>query len=293
MVSLRFHLVSIVAAFLALGIGVLMGVTVVDQGVVNVQERQLDALQGRLDDRRQEIDRLDQQVSALSKQRDQILTYSATSAASALSPVVVIGLPGAENDSIKEVSSMLRDAGVAEVSVLRISRDWIASSSLSDRDLLVASVRPVGVAELGDESVPAFAMAAASALVEDSLVESDDDAYPFTHYFNNVVLVDSGSSEAGYLSEARKVVAGFATSGVVLVSFSVPNSEDSNAPEANPLASSLRVDRSSSVSLVPRVEPLVQYGLVEALALAQDGHSVDMGDTSDSVTTNLVEQGSA
>ena len=35
MINFRFHLVSLIAVFLALGLGILVGSTVVDQGIVN------------------------------------------------------------------------------------------------------------------------------------------------------------------------------------------------------------------------------------------------------------------
>jgi len=58
MVSLRFHIVSLVAVFLALAIGVIAGTTVIDQGVVNVLENQTDALREARDAARAESDLL-------------------------------------------------------------------------------------------------------------------------------------------------------------------------------------------------------------------------------------------
>lgn len=58
MISFRFHLVSIVAVFLALGLGVLTGTTVLNRGIVAQLERQTDQLvetSGRLRDQVREL----------------------------------------------------------------------------------------------------------------------------------------------------------------------------------------------------------------------------------------------
>ena len=49
MISFRFHLVSLVAVFMALGVGVLTGTTVINRGVVSRLESQTDALSTDLD----------------------------------------------------------------------------------------------------------------------------------------------------------------------------------------------------------------------------------------------------
>ena len=54
MINFRYHLVSIVAVFLALGIGIIMGTAVIDRAVVDRLERQQDDLDKRIDDVRSE-----------------------------------------------------------------------------------------------------------------------------------------------------------------------------------------------------------------------------------------------
>ena len=64
MVSFRFHLVSLVAVFLALALGIGMGVTVIDKATV-------DLLQNRLDGVRQDVNQANQRSSQLQTQLDQ------------------------------------------------------------------------------------------------------------------------------------------------------------------------------------------------------------------------------
>lgn len=63
MINLRYHIVSLAAVFLALGAGILMGSTVIDQGIVTQLEGQTkalranrDALQTRTEDLQRELD---------------------------------------------------------------------------------------------------------------------------------------------------------------------------------------------------------------------------------------------
>ena len=59
MISFRFHLVSLVAVFLALGLGVLAGTTVLNKGIVSVLEAQTNELRETSASLRQRVDRLE------------------------------------------------------------------------------------------------------------------------------------------------------------------------------------------------------------------------------------------
>jgi hypothetical protein len=61
-VSFRFHLVSLVAVFMALGVGVLAGTTVINRGIVTGLERQTADLARRTDDLQGEVNRLEAEV---------------------------------------------------------------------------------------------------------------------------------------------------------------------------------------------------------------------------------------
>ncbi|MBV8234224.1 MAG: copper transporter, partial [Acidimicrobiia bacterium] len=45
MLNLRYHVVSLVAVFLAIGIGVIMGVTVIKSGIVDQLQKRLDSVE--------------------------------------------------------------------------------------------------------------------------------------------------------------------------------------------------------------------------------------------------------
>lgn len=58
MIDFRYHIVSLIAVFLALGVGVIVGATVLDAGRVRVQEATLERLRDDLRDARSDIDAL-------------------------------------------------------------------------------------------------------------------------------------------------------------------------------------------------------------------------------------------
>ncbi|HYH28079.1 MAG TPA: copper transporter, partial [Actinomycetota bacterium] len=55
MISFRFHLVSLVAVFLALGLGILAGTTVLDRQIVSQLERQTDRLSRTAEGLREDV----------------------------------------------------------------------------------------------------------------------------------------------------------------------------------------------------------------------------------------------
>jgi hypothetical protein len=67
MVNFRFHLVSLIAVFLALGVGIIVGSTVIDQATVQGLERNVKSLTGQRSDARQERDEARQALSRWQK----------------------------------------------------------------------------------------------------------------------------------------------------------------------------------------------------------------------------------
>src|SRR3954454_8987798 len=58
MINFRYHVVSILAVFLALAIGTVMGASFVGRGVIDNLQRRIDTVQGRVDAQRDENGRL-------------------------------------------------------------------------------------------------------------------------------------------------------------------------------------------------------------------------------------------
>ena len=119
MINFRFHLVSLVAVFLALGLGILMGSTVIDQGIVDRLDREIKSV-------RNENSKVEAQNSDLTKQNKQLQQYiddlSPYAGAARLDglSVAVVAENGVDGDVVKQTETMLRDAGADVPAVLSL-----------------------------------------------------------------------------------------------------------------------------------------------------------------------------
>ena len=117
MISFRYHLVTIVAVFLALALGVLMGTTVVNQGVI-------DDLQRRTEDASKRADELRNQVNALSVQArawDQfgaVVQPQLIEDELASREIVLVTLEGVDVREVDQVRRTLQAAGASVMGLL-------------------------------------------------------------------------------------------------------------------------------------------------------------------------------
>ena len=137
MINIRYHIVSITAVFLALGIGVALGSTFLDRATVNVLETQITSAEKRIKATNDENDRLNQQVSQ-SRERDAalILVGSEPLLADELAdvPVLVVAAPGVESDSVDVLSTILERSGADFRGTVELSDD-LAFTGDGDADL--------------------------------------------------------------------------------------------------------------------------------------------------------------
>jgi hypothetical protein len=110
MINFRFHLVSLTAIFLALGIGIAVGATVVDRATVDFLETRLKGVEARLDTTDTENERLRAEVdrwTAFSEQaRDEAVAGRLEGV-----PVLLIGVQGIDRQPVDELRRSLTSAG--------------------------------------------------------------------------------------------------------------------------------------------------------------------------------------
>lgn len=138
MINFRFHLVSLVAIFLALGVGVAMGASFVDRATVETLRDRLDQLEGNYRDRGGQIDELraalrgqDERVAALAAEGSTLLAGRL-----AQRNVVLVAPAGMDDDAVDATWSVLRSAGANRAGTLRVQ----PAVTLSD-DAALAAVR--------------------------------------------------------------------------------------------------------------------------------------------------------
>lgn len=109
MISFRFHLVSLTAIFLALGIGIAVGATVVDRATVDFLENRLEGVEARLDTTDTENDHLRTELGRWSSFAEQARD-EAVAGRLADVPVLVVGVRGIARRPVDELRQTLAAA---------------------------------------------------------------------------------------------------------------------------------------------------------------------------------------
>lgn len=152
MINFRFHLVSLIAVFLALALGIVIGSTLIDRAIVDALRNRIDAVEGNLDDR----------IAANDELRTEVLRqqeYVEGSAPYALDgrlldvPVVVLAPAGVDEDVVGDTVEVLRQAGASVPGIVWFTDGWRLENDDETQafaSLLAAgSTSPDGLRELG------------------------------------------------------------------------------------------------------------------------------------------------
>ncbi|QGG95224.1 copper transporter [Actinomarinicola tropica] len=150
MINLRYHIVSITAVFLALGIGVALGSTLIQRGLV-------DTLNDRLDEQAERLDRTDGENAELRGRLDEIaeLDERLTTEGTALYaghltdvPVLVVATGGVDESLVDLTRRSLRDAGAQVHGILRFTGRWTDLDEGEVAELAELTEQPVAEADL-------------------------------------------------------------------------------------------------------------------------------------------------
>lgn len=128
MINFRFHLVSLTAIFLALGIGIAIGATVVDRATVDFLETRLKGVETRLDTTDAANEKLTADLQRWSTFADQASDDALAGRLEGV-PVLVIGVAGMDRKPVEELRQSLL---VAKASVQ--GTVWFTSKLKLDKD---------------------------------------------------------------------------------------------------------------------------------------------------------------
>ena len=121
MINFRFHLVSLTAIFLALGIGIAVGATVVDRATVDFLETRLEGVEARLDSTDTENAELRTELGRWSSFAEQAGDEAVAGRLAGV-PVLVLGVEGIDRRPVDELRRVL---GAADASLL--GTVWLTS----------------------------------------------------------------------------------------------------------------------------------------------------------------------
>jgi Copper transport outer membrane protein, MctB len=130
--------VSLVAVFLALALGIVMGYGVLGQPTVSGLQDRVDQVQGRINSVRRDNDQLQGEVNRLNGYADQSSQFAVTGRLVG-TPVVVVALRGVDPARARDVVTLARGAGATVGGILWLESKWTLSA-LADTKALAAAV---------------------------------------------------------------------------------------------------------------------------------------------------------
>ena len=183
MINIRYHIVSITAVFLALGIGVALGSTFLDRATVDVLDRNIRSAETRIRETKDENARLSRELDdARERDTSLIVVGSETLVEDHLTdvPVLIVAAPGVGEDDAAALRTVLERSGADLRGMLQV-RDGFAFDGDDDVDAGLAEdlglEDPTG-AEVAtaarDQLVAALVAAGAPAPVEDPDAPAED-----------------------------------------------------------------------------------------------------------------------
>ncbi|MFI5053150.1 MAG: copper transporter [Acidimicrobiia bacterium] len=128
MINFRFHIVSLIAIFLALALGVVIGAGVIDRGVVDALDSRLNTVEAKSDRIKSENDRLSAENQQLSGAIGDLQPFSVTGRLLSDS-VGLVAARGVEADEIKGVAKAVQDAGATATGTLWLESKWKLDAS--------------------------------------------------------------------------------------------------------------------------------------------------------------------
>ncbi len=131
MINFRFHIVSLIAVFLALAVGVVFGATVVNSAIVNRLNDRIDTVEENANNRKKESDELRGQVSQLQGYIDGSQDFAVTGRLNGIT-LATIATRGINEDAVVNTVELAQKAGARAPGII-----WLEDKlTLSDDDAL-------------------------------------------------------------------------------------------------------------------------------------------------------------
>ena len=154
MISFRYHLVTIVAVFLALGLGVLAGTTVLDQGLVKNLKARTDAAERQAAGIQKELTTVKEQSGQLQDLLGEAAPYLVQGRLSGRS-VVVVTYDGSDPTARNEALDALQQSGADVRAVLAVTGKMAAPDPTSRSELAaLLGLPPVSAATSSSRANP-------------------------------------------------------------------------------------------------------------------------------------------
>ena len=227
MIDFRYHLVSIIAVFLALAIGLVVGAAA-------LQPTETKALLALSSHERKTNQTLEQDNNALSKQNAADQSFAQAASGRLLADllagqrVVLVTAPGADNTTITGVTAAVQQAGAKLTGQVSLQPQFFDTGGGTESNLEAQArqAAPPGVAAAGDAANPEYGQQSAANVIAAALVTKDGPGASAAAIQSSAIL--SGFAQQGYLhvsSNGGTLGAQRATLAVVIIPAAPPGSE--------------------------------------------------------------------
>ncbi|MFB4318734.1 copper transporter [Actinomadura sp. 21ATH] len=277
MIDFRYHLVSIVAIFLSLALGIILGSTTLSQSVTKGLQRQTAALAKSNEEHRRAEDRLRRQVEGDENFARSLAPQIVADRLKGQS-VVFVETPGASNSSIEQLSGLAKNAGATVTGRVTIQKKFLDDNQTSTVDELAAQLKPADLAfPSGAGTYDKAGAVLASALVtKDAASAGREDAA--------TASILGGFRQAGYVTTSGKP-GQHATLAVMIAPSSPYASEGGDTDNKALLSLAGALDGAGSGAVVGGPTTSTQEGgLLAALRDSDTDKAVSSQDTVDTAS---------
>ena len=223
MISLRQHVVTIVAIFLALALGLLAGTAFVQPRLIKELQTRVDDQLGTINDLRSEVSDVRTQIGDLQRFSEAVLPFIAEGRLTA-NPVVIVAVEGVQDAVVAQAQRALSTAGANIIATLSV-RARIASSDPADQRQLAQIIGRADAAP--DELLSLAATSVAERLATPG--KRPDPASP--DLLHDLLSAGFLTAIGSQVSDATLEQVGGTEQTVVVLSGG-PNEQPSIAPEA-------------------------------------------------------------
>jgi hypothetical protein len=145
-ISFRYHIVTIVAIFLALAVGLLGGAAFVQPALQEQLQDQTDRLRNDLEDRTQEIGDLRDELGALNGFADSVMPHL-TSGRLSGTPVVIVTQAGVEDEVLAQARDALESAGARILTAVSATDQLVSEDPTTQEQLATIVGEPTASAD--------------------------------------------------------------------------------------------------------------------------------------------------
>ncbi|MGD8201225.1 copper transporter [Ornithinimicrobium sp. W1679] len=164
MIDFRYHLVSLVAVFIALAVGIVLGAGPLREGLSSTLEGEVSQLREERVALRADVD----EARRLAEAREQALHRTGTRAVAGTltgTRVGLVVLPGADREPLDDLAERLEDAGAQVAVTVDVDARWDVSPLPEDRaELLQRLAGGLAVPQIGEAEGPGVPTVLAAAL---------------------------------------------------------------------------------------------------------------------------------